>query len=336
MADKKFLYKGKKLQKNNEEKGLDVYIPSDALKEAVNVMLLLQERPLLLMGEPGCGKTRLAEAVGFELYEDEFEEGKNYFRWNIKSSTKARDGLYRYDALRRLSDVQMKQEVKDGMQLDVKNGYIKSGEMGKAFSASKVGKPAILLIDEIDKADPDFANDLLNELEDFNFVIEETGKSIPKPEAKPLVFITSNGEKDLPSAFLRRCLFHFIEFPKPEQLKAILTSRYEKEVPEFLEKAVGDFNRVRNQIKKKAPGNEKKVSTSELLDWFKLLLEVDSLSKQSERSNEEQQLVAAFEKWKQSSDNKLEQLPFYQVLLKNIESLDIMAKSGLIQKDVDG
>jgi len=171
------------------------------------------KRPLLIMGEPGCGKTRLAEAVAYELHGEDME--KHYFRWDIKSTTKAKDGIYQYDALGRLYDV----NVEDKKAKDIETNYITYGALAKAFSESQNanGAPNVLLIDEIDKADIDFPNDLLLELENKEYVVRELNDKKVQAKSEALIFVTSNQEKELPPAFLRRCLYHFIEFPDKEK-----------------------------------------------------------------------------------------------------------------------
>jgi len=317
-SDKKYVGDNLKTHQNVNGKKIAPYIPSNTIKDAVNLMMLLKKRPLLLMGEPGCGKTKLAEAVAYDLYGDKFQE--HYFEWNIKSTTKAKDGLYRYDALKRLSDAQVKtkQDNIDNLDLDADKSYITSGELSKAFKASKTGQPAIILIDEIDKADLDFPNDLLNELDKFEFVIEETGEKIPAPETMPLIFITSNGEKELPPAFLRRCIFHYIQFPDEKLLKRILNSHFAGTPPEYVEKAVGDFMTIRKKLERTISVAEKKVSTSELIDWFTIINEVALLTGKSPLDATEIQFKNSLDKWMTSES--LTYLPFYQVLLKNIEA----------------
>lgn len=314
-------YTGEKLKSHQEVKGKKIppYLPSSTLKDAVNLTILLKKRPLLLMGEPGCGKTRLAEAVAYDLYGKEYQD--YYFEWTIKSTTKAKDGLYRYDALKRLSDAQIegKQEKIDNLDLDAEDSYITSGELSKAFKASKKGKPAIILIDEIDKADLDFPNDLLTELERFEFVIEETGEKIPPPETMPLIFITSNGEKELPPAFLRRCIFHFIKFPEASLLREILTSRFSDTPDEYRQKAVADFMAIRKKLERTIAVTDKKVSTSELIDWFTI---IDEIVKMKNSGDTNHKFLEDLGVW-MTSENQ-ENLPFHQVLLKNIEAQKVL------------
>ncbi len=320
-------YQGNSLQKEQFISGKRIapYIPSETLKDAVNLMMLLKKRPLLLMGEPGCGKTKLAEAVAYDLYGDNYQD--YYFEWNIKSTTNAKDGLYRYDALKRLSDAQVKNINADidNLKLDAEGSYIKSGEMGKAFKASKKGKPAIILIDEIDKADLDFPNDLLNELDKFEFVIEETGERIPSPTTKPLIFITSNGEKELPPAFLRRCIFHYIKFPDETLLSNILNSHFAETPPEYVQKAITDFMAIRKTLERTISIAEKKVSTSELIDWFTIIDEVTKLESKPNLDVAESKFKKDLDNWMESENQTY--LPFYQVLLKNIEARKVMEKT---------
>lgn len=225
-----------------EGRTYDPYIPSDDLKEAVNLAIAL-ERPLLLEGEPGCGKTRLAGAVVYEFSKKYLNEKQwwDYYIWNIKSTTRARDGLYRYDAIARLRDAQLMGTDPDKLRdflgiletgqlkkrIQDKKRYLEIEPLGKALGAEKEHNyRPILLIDEIDKADRDFANDLLLELEELRFEIPETGDSFLTPKQKPIIFITSNREKPLPEPFLRRCIYFYVEFPKQEQLKNIINKRF--------------------------------------------------------------------------------------------------------------
>lgn len=233
--------------------GTERYIATDDLKLAVNAALTLQ-RPLLIKGEPGTGKTMLAEEVAKAL-------GRDLLQWHIKSTTKAHQGLYEYDAVSRLRDSQLGDErVKD-----IRN-YINKGVLWQAFQAER---PAVVLIDEIDKADIEFPNDLLRELDQMEFHIYETQETI-RALHRPLVIITSNNEKDLPDAFLRRCFFHYIQFPDRETLRDIVAVHFPEIKAELLRAAMDHFFILRD-----TPGIKKKPSTSEFLDWLALLLTED-------------------------------------------------------------
>jgi MoxR-like ATPase len=233
--------------------GSDKYVATEDLALAVNASITL-ERPLLIKGEPGTGKTMLAEEVAKSL-------GKSLISWHVKSTTKAQQGLYEYDAVSRLRDSQLG----DARVEDI-NNYIKRGVLWDAFVAEK--KP-VLLIDEVDKADIEFPNDLLLELDKMEFYVYETKKNIVAKE-RPIVIITSNNEKDLPDAFLRRCFFHYIRFPDEETMKSIIEVHFPKIKQKLVNTALKSFFEVR-----KVPGIKKKPSTSELLDWIKLLLAED-------------------------------------------------------------
>src|SRR6201747_333109 len=233
--------------------GTSDYVATDDLKVAVNAAVAL-ERPLLIKGEPGTGKTVLAYEVAKAL-------NAPLITWHIKSTTKAQQGLYEYDAVTRLRDSQLGEErVKD-----VRN-YLKKGKMWEAFESTE--RP-ILLIDEIDKADIEFPNDLLQELDRMEFYVYETDETI-KAKIRPVVIITSNNEKELPDAFLRRCFFHYIRFPDEETMNAIVDVHY----PGIKKKLVAEALRVFYDMRK-VPGLKKKPSTSELLDWLKLLMVED-------------------------------------------------------------
>ncbi|MCO4824208.1 MAG: MoxR family ATPase [Amylibacter sp.] len=233
--------------------GTKQYVSTDDLTVAVNAAIAL-ERPLLVKGEPGTGKTELALQVAKALKLPILE-------WNIKSTTKAQQGLYEYDAVSRLRDSQLGEERVH----DVKN-YIKKGKLWQAFDAEE---RIVLLIDEIDKADIEFPNDLLQELDKMEFHVYETGETI-KAKVRPIVIITSNNEKELPDAFLRRCFFHYIRFPEADVLKQIVDVHFPGIKPELVAEALTQFYEIRE-----TPGLKKKPSTSEVLDWLKLLLVED-------------------------------------------------------------
>jgi MoxR-like ATPase len=233
--------------------GTKQYVSTDDLTVAVNAAIAL-ERPLLVKGEPGTGKTELALQVAKAL-------NLPILEWNIKSTTKAQQGLYEYDAVSRLRDSQLGEERVH----DVKN-YIKKGKLWQAFDAEE---RIVLLIDEIDKADIEFPNDLLQELDKMEFHVYETGETITA-KVRPIVIITSNNEKELPDAFLRRCFFHYIRFPESDVLKQIVDVHFPGIKPELVTEALTQFYDIRE-----TPGLKKKPSTSEVLDWLKLLLVED-------------------------------------------------------------
>lgn len=233
--------------------GTKQYVSTDDLTVAVNAAIAL-ERPLLVKGEPGTGKTELALQVAKAL-------DLPILEWNIKSTTKAQQGLYEYDAVSRLRDSQLGEEKVH----DVAN-YIKKGKLWQAFEAEE---RLVLLIDEIDKADIEFPNDLLQELDKMEFHVYETGETI-KAKMRPIVIITSNNEKELPDAFLRRCFFHYIRFPESDVLKQIVDVHFPGIKPELVAEALTQFYDIRE-----TPGLKKKPSTSEVLDWLKLLLVED-------------------------------------------------------------
>jgi len=233
--------------------GTEKYVATDDLRIAVNAAITL-ERPLLIKGEPGTGKTQLAYEVSDAL-------GAPLITWHVKSTTKAQQGLYEYDAVTRLRDSQLG----DVRVKDVKN-YIKRGKLWEAFENDV--RP-VLLIDEIDKADIEFPNDLLLELDRMEFFVYETGETI-KAVQRPVVMITSNNEKELPDAFLRRCFFHYIKFPERETMQRIVDVHYPNIKQKLVNEALNVFYQIRD-----VPGLKKKPSTSELLDWLKLLLNED-------------------------------------------------------------
>jgi MoxR-like ATPase len=234
-------------------RGTDTYIATEDLMVAVNATLKL-ERPLLIKGEPGTGKTVLAIEVAKAL-------GRPLIQWHVKSTTKAQQGLYEYDAVARLRDSQLG----DPKVHDISN-YIVKGKLWEAFTADT---PPVLLIDEVDKADIEFPNDLLLELDRMEFHVYET-KEVIRAEKRPLVIITSNNEKELPDAFLRRCFFHYIRFPDRDTMARIVEVHFPGIKPALLKEALTAFFDVRE-----VPGLKKKPSTSELLDWIKLLLSED-------------------------------------------------------------
>ena len=232
-----------------EFSGTKNYISTEDLTIAVNASIAL-ERPLLVKGEPGTGKTELARQVAKSL-------NLQIIEWNIKSTTKAQQGLYEYDVVSRLRDSQLGEKIKDI------NKYIKKGKIWNAFETQQ---KSVLLIDEIDKADIEFPNDLLQELDKMEFYVYETNKLI-KANKRPIVIITSNNEKELPEAFLRRCFFHYIKFPEIDTLKKIVEVHYPDIKKSLLDLALRKFFEIRE-----IPGLKKKPSTSEALDWVKLLL----------------------------------------------------------------
>ena len=237
----------------NKFSGTENYVATDDLKVAVNAAVTL-ERPLLVKGEPGTGKTVLAEEVARAL-------DAPLLQWHIKSTTRAHQGLYEYDAVARLRDGQLGEE----RARDVRN-YIKRGKLWEAFTSDE--RP-VLLIDEIDKADIEFPNDLLQELDRMEFFVYETGETI-KAAQRPVVIITSNNEKELPDAFLRRCFFHFIKFPDPDTMQSIVDVHFPGIKQRLVSNALKMFYELRE-----IPGLKKKPSTSELLDWLKLLMAED-------------------------------------------------------------
>jgi MoxR-like ATPase len=250
-----------KLRISEQQDGLAPYLPSEELVSVVNLSIFLEKRPLLIKGDPGSGKTRLARAIADEL-------NLPYFAWHIKSTSRARDGLYTYDAVRRLHDAQLTRTAGEGSpRVDDISFYIKMGVLGQAFQSEK---RAVVLIDEIDKADIDFPNDLLLELDEQRFVIEETGEEV-NAKHPPILIITSNDEKDLPDAFLRRCVFYYIEFPSPAQLVAIINAHFKDASPKLVDASVDRFIQLRQAMEKDKGKAGKKVSTSELLDWFAIL-----------------------------------------------------------------
>jgi MoxR-like ATPase len=230
--------------------GTNNYVASPELQDVVNVSLAI-ERPLLLKGEPGTGKTLLAQSISESL-------DRPLIRWNIKSTTKAHDGLYLYDTVQRLND----SRFGEGDISDIAR-YIKLGKMGEAFKSEK---PVVLLIDEIDKADLEFPNDLLAELDEMRFHIPETDEEICAKQ-RPMMVITSNSEKELPDAFLRRCVFHFIEFPHADLMREIVNVHFPDIEKKLLDAALEKFYKIRNVTSLRKPP-----STSELIDWLRALI----------------------------------------------------------------
>ncbi len=243
--------------------GTENYIADPGLMSSVNASVVLQ-RPLLVKGEPGTGKTLLAHAVANSL-------GKKLISWHVKSTTKAVDGLYTYDVVQRLND----SRFGDADVSDIRN-YIKLGPVGRAFSSDE---QVVLLIDEIDKADIEFPNDLLRELDEMAFTIDELDETI-KAKKRPIVIITSNAEKELPDAFLRRCVFHFISFPNKELMERIVNVHHPRLDQQLLDAALGRFFAFR-----KVPGLRKPPSTSELVDWLAVLVSAGVDPKEIEKGD---------------------------------------------------
>jgi MoxR-like ATPase len=277
--------------------GSDSYVATPDLMLAVNAVITLK-RPLLVKGEPGTGKTMLAEEVARAL-------DMPLLQWHIKSTTKAQQGLYEYDAVSRLRDSQLADAESSGKVRDIRN-YIVRGTLWQAFTSER---PVVLLIDEIDKADIEFPNDLLRELDRMEFYVYET-RELVRATHRPLVFITSNNEKELPDAFLRRCFFHYIKFPDAETMKAIVDVHFPGLKKDLLAAALKTFYDVRN-----LPGLKKKPSTSELLDWLKLLVA------------EEIPLEAL-----QSKDDKISVPPLVGALLKNEQDVTLFEKLVFMQR----
>ncbi|MCW8861476.1 MAG: MoxR family ATPase [Rhodospirillales bacterium] len=273
--------------------GTDTYVASEDLKVAVNAAITL-ERPLLIKGEPGTGKTVLAQEIARAV-------DAPLLQWHIKSTTKAQQGLYEYDAVSRLRDSQLG----DARVEDISN-YIKKGKLWEAFDSEK--RP-VLLIDEIDKADIEFPNDLLLELDRMEFHVYETKETI-RATNRPIVVITSNNEKELPDAFLRRCFFHYIRFPDEETMKEIVEVHFPKLKDRLLREAMGAFYEVRD-----VPGLKKKPSTSELLDWIKLLLAED-IPPEALRSKDRKDLIP----------------PLHGALLKNEQDVHLFERLAFINR----
>jgi MoxR-like ATPase len=273
--------------------GTERYIATDDLRVAVNAAIAL-ERPLLVKGEPGTGKTQLAYEVAEAL-------GAPLLTWHIKSTTKAQQGLYEYDAVTRLRDSQLG----DPHVKDVGN-YIKRGKLWEAFECPR---RSVLLIDEIDKADIEFPNDLLLELDRMEFFVYETGETV-SAKLRPVVMITSNNEKELPDAFLRRCFFHYIRFPDRETMQKIVDVHYPGVKQKLVAEALNVFYRLRD-----LPGLKKKPSTSELLDWLKLLLNED-IPPEALRENQPGKLVP----------------PLHGALLKNEQDVHLFERIAFLAR----
>ena len=271
----------------------DSYISTEELSMAVDAAVKL-ERPLLVKGEPGTGKTMLAEEVAQGL-------GKPLIQWHIKSTTKAQQGLYEYDAVSRLRDSQLGDEK----VYDIAN-YIKRGKLWDAFVAEE---QAVLLIDEIDKADIEFPNDLLQELDRMEFFVYETGETV-KAKHRPIIIITSNNEKELPDAFLRRCFFHFINFPDRDTMRQIIDVHYPGIARSLVQEAMEIFFDLRA-----VPGLKKKPSTSELIDWLKLLM-ADDIPDEILRERDHSKAIP----------------PLYGALLKNEQDVHLLERLAFMHR----
>ena len=273
--------------------GTERYVATDDLRMAVNAAVAL-ERPLLIKGEPGTGKTMLAEEVAQGL-------GMRLIQWHIKSTTKAQQGLYEYDAVSRLRDSQLGDEKVH----DIAN-FIKRGKLWDAFDADE---QVVLLIDEVDKADIEFPNDLLVELDRMEFFVYETGETV-KAKKRPLIIITSNNEKELPDAFLRRCFFHFINFPDRDTMREIVGVHYPDIAKDLVQEAMEVFFDVRA-----IPGLKKKPSTSELIDWLKLLL-ADDIPDEILKDRDQTKAIP----------------PLYGALLKNEQDVHLLERLAFMHR----
>ena len=272
--------------------GTDSYVATEDLQMAVNAAVTLQ-RPLLIKGEPGTGKTMLAEQVADAL-------GMPLIQWHIKSTTKAQQGLYEYDAVSRLRDSQLGGNVSDISQ------YISKGKLWQSFASDE---QSVLLIDEIDKADIEFPNDLLLELDKMEFHVYETGETI-KANNRPVIIITSNNEKELPDAFLRRCFFHFIKFPEVDTMKEIIRVHYPDIQASLVQDALEVFFEVRD-----VPGLKKRPSTSELLDWLKLLMS-DDIPEEILKDRDQSKAIP----------------PLYGALLKNEQDVQLLERLAFMHR----
>ena len=273
--------------------GTERYVATDDLRMAVNAAVTLQ-RPLLIKGEPGTGKTMLAEEVALGL-------GKRLIQWHIKSTTKAQQGLYEYDAVSRLRDSQL-----GGEKVHNISNYIKRGKLWEAFDSDE---QVVLLIDEVDKADIEFPNDLLVELDRMEFFVYETGQTI-KAKHRPIIIITSNNEKELPDAFLRRCFFHFINFPDRETMREIIGVHYPDITKKLVQEAMEVFFDVRS-----IPGLKKKPSTSELIDWLKLLM-ADDIPDEILKNRDHSKAIP----------------PLYGALLKNEQDVHLLERLAFMHR----
>lgn len=284
MKINEFQERNEVIMENQQFQGTREYVASDELMASVNIAVALK-KPLLIKGEPGTGKTMLAEAVAKAF-------GKKLIIWNIKSTTKAQEGLYVYDTIQRLYDGQFGEEGVDDIAR-----YIKLGKLGEAFDSEE---QVVLLIDEIDKADLEFPNDLLWELDQMEFYINETRRTV-KAKHRPIVIITSNAEKELPDAFLRRCIFHYIDFPSKELMEEIVKVHFPNVEEHLLKNAMEVFYDIRS-----IRDIRKKPSTSELIDWVNAL-QIGGISADTIRSA----------------------LPFVGVIVKKDEDMEIVKQSGI-------
>ncbi|MEB3766326.1 MoxR family ATPase [Acinetobacter sp. MD2] len=273
--------------------GTEQYIATEALQLAVNAAIFLQ-KPLLIKGEPGTGKTLLAEQVAQSL-------GLKLITWHVKSTTKAQQGLYEYDAVSRLRDSQLG----DDRVYDIKN-YIRPGKLWEAFQSAE---RCVLLIDEIDKADIEFPNDLLHELDKMSFYVYETDETIQAVE-RPIVIISSNNEKELPDAFLRRCFFHYIDFPDAETMQHIVSAHFPNIAYDLVQHALAVFFKLRS-----IPNLKKPPSTSELIDWLSLLMADELAEQQLQHANPQAALP-----------------PLYGALIKNEQDLQLLERLAFMSR----